>query len=169
MPLACESRSRSVRSPYGDAGQVRVEPVAELQRALVAQLQDADGDEGLGDRADAVLQVRPGRQVVERRDAAVPDQLAVADHPADDRGQPSPGLLAGEQHVEPPRGTVGQGGPAHACAGSAASVASGSANASGDGHEQTRCRSPYAWSMRATGGQYLSGSGPAGNAASSRV
>ena len=44
-----------------------------------------------------------------------------------------------------------------------------SANASGGGHEQTRLRSPYAWSMRATGGQYLSGSWPAGNTPSSRA
>ena len=43
-----------------------------------------------------------------------------------------------------------------------------SANASGGGQEQTRCRSPYAWSMRATGGQYLSGSGPVGKTATSR-
>ena len=43
-----------------------------------------------------------------------------------------------------------------------------SANASGGGHAQTRLRSPYAWSIRATGGQYLSGSTPVGNTASSR-
>ncbi len=43
-----------------------------------------------------------------------------------------------------------------------------SANASGGGQAQTRLRSPYAWSMRATGGQYLSGSRPVGNAARSR-
>ena len=43
-----------------------------------------------------------------------------------------------------------------------------SAKASGGGQAQTRLRSPYAWSMRATGGQYLSGSGPVGNTASSR-
>src|SRR4051794_34353290 len=43
-----------------------------------------------------------------------------------------------------------------------------SANASGGGQEQTRWRSPYAWSTRATGGQYLSGFGPVGNAATSR-
>ena len=45
---------------------------------------------------------------------------------------------------------------------------SASANASGGGQEHTRWRSPYAWSMRATGGQYLSGSGPVGKTATSR-
>ena len=43
-----------------------------------------------------------------------------------------------------------------------------SANASGGGQAQTRLRSPYAWSMRATGGQYLSGSTPVGKTARSR-
>src|SRR5215218_6754042 len=44
-----------------------------------------------------------------------------------------------------------------------------SANASGGGHEQTRLRSPYAPSIRRTGGQYLArGSTPAGKVASSR-
>jgi hypothetical protein len=43
-----------------------------------------------------------------------------------------------------------------------------SAKASGGGHAQTRLRSPYAWSIRATGGQYLSGSTPVGKTARSR-
>src|SRR3954467_13334078 len=45
----------------------------------------------------------------------------------------------------------------------------GSAKASGGGQEQTRWRSPYAWSIRATGGQYLSGSGPVGKTPTSRA
>ena len=44
-------------------------------------------------------------------------------------------------------------------------AAAHSAKASGGGQAQTRLRSPYAWSMRATGGQYLSGSTPAGKTA----
>jgi hypothetical protein len=47
-------------------------------------------------------------------------------------------------------------------------LAHASAKASGGGQAQTRLRSPYAWSIRATGGQYLSGSTPAGNTARSR-
>jgi hypothetical protein len=43
-----------------------------------------------------------------------------------------------------------------------------SAKASSGGHAQTRLRSPYAWSMRATGGQYLSGSIPVGKTPTSR-
>ena len=42
-------------------------------------------------------------------------------------------------------------------------------NASGGGHEQTRFRSPYAPSMRLTGGQYLSAAWtPTGKAAATR-
>src|SRR5699024_379129 len=37
------------------------------------------------------------------------------------------------------------------------------------GHEQTRFRSPWAWSIRPTGDQYLSGVGPYGYAACSRL
>jgi hypothetical protein len=43
-----------------------------------------------------------------------------------------------------------------------------SAKASSGGQAQPRLRSPYAWSMRATGGQYLSGSMPVGKTPSSR-
>ena len=43
------------------------------------------------------------------------------------------------------------------------------AYASGDGQEQTRFRSPYAPSIRPTGGKYLcAGETPAGNTASAR-
>ena len=80
---------------------------------------------------------------------AVPDQreLGAVEHAGDDRGQAPVGLVAVEDRLEV------LGAP--------------HANASGGGQAQTRLRSPYAWSMRPTGGQYLSGSGPAGNTATS--
>ena len=52
--------------------------------------------------------------------------------------------------------------------GDQAASAATRAKASGGGQAQTRLRSPYAWSIRATGGQYLSGSMPVGKTARSR-
>ncbi len=88
-------------------------------------------------------------------DAVGPGQPAVAHDAGDDRGHLALGLRRGQPPAQPPRGVVGDGvadrvGAAH------------SANASGGGQAQTRLRSPYAWSIRATGGQYLSGSTPVG-------
>ena len=103
------------------------------------------GDEGLGDRADPVLHVGP----VSARRPARP---------------PAPPIQASAPSSSTPATTEGS----RPCPWSRASRASrsmlvsvSSANASGGGQEQTRLRSPYAWSIRATGGQYLSGSTPA--------
>ena len=113
-----------------------------------------------------VLVIEPIRYCVSPGSAATspyaptPGELAVADDAGDERRQVSGDLPLGQEPLEPVGGGVRDG--AHRTS----SV--DSANASGGGQEQTRWRSPYAWSMRATGGQYLSGSGPVGNAATSR-
>nr|WP_254185622.1 hypothetical protein [Nocardioides panacis] len=126
-----QAAQRPVAVP--DARQVHVEPVVEVEHALVAQLQDRHRHQGLGDRADAVLHVGPGRDPVHAADRAGPHELAVADDAPDHRRQPAVVLLARQEHVEPPGGEVADRAHASTCEFS---------KASGDGQEQTRLRSP---------------------------
>src|SRR5215218_2935629 len=112
---------------------VPAQRVVELEPSVISQPHDRDGGERLGDRRDAVrLAGLPQR--------TRPVDRAVARGPGHETGQPGllPNLLE--------QGPAGVGGWfGHA-----------SVKADGSGQLQTRLRSPYAWSIRATGGQYLS-------------
>ena len=136
-----------------DVAEVGRQRVVEVEQARVPRLHDQHGGHRLGDGPDAVLAVEPGRVA----GAAGPHRAVAVEDGTDHGRQPALGLRDVQQslplvtHAETfrPRGQF-------------------SANASGGGQAQTRLRSPYAWSMRATGGQYLSGSMPCGKTASSR-
>ena len=152
---ACRTCAAS-SDAHGRVGVARLgdEPpdrVVEVEQPVVAALQHQHGDQRLGDRPDPVLRVRRvGSGHVAGRPR--PQQLAAEQHAADDRRQPPLRLERSRT----------------ACQRGSRAVMGSLAKASGGGQAQTRLRSPYAWSMRPTGGQYLSGSGPVGNTPTSR-
>ena len=78
------------------AGQMQAERVGESQPALVAQPQDQDRHERLGDRADPVLGVAVGHVAVHGSPDVRPHHVAVADHRGHDRGCPALDLGGGE-------------------------------------------------------------------------
>ncbi len=80
----------------GGARQVAPQRVGEVEQALVPQPQYEHGDEGLGDRADPVLDVGGRRVTVDHAAGAAPDQSPVPEHTGDHRGGAALGLGDGQ-------------------------------------------------------------------------
>ncbi len=105
QPRAVAQQLKDGHVAHARPGQVLLQRVGQIDQALVAQPQDQDGREGLGDRADPVLRVGVRTMVLDTRTRPAPGRTPLPAHRGHQRRRPPVPLRHGDAVRQSTTGT----------------------------------------------------------------